>query len=222
MQLQSYKIKFLILPLMLIFTLNSCAEEEDEEDSGSNSNELIDAIALTEIAISIDGDASDWLAVETIFSDPVGDQNGNSSTDLVSFKAAYNADTFYLLMETSGSIAFPHTPTAEYSHYEVGLHFFTDLQCSEPVTDSNFIIANNFTSGLGENFHSLDDYIAPINPQDTVFAASTNYLETSFTMASFPENAQSMDFNPYIQSGPPYTQHDNAQDQDSICYVVPG
>ncbi len=197
---------------------------ETSDGSTSNSSGGGDAGSLANsvpvAVISIDGNPSDWVNISTAVTDPAGDQNGNSSTDFTSLKVATSNDTFYLLMETTGNIAFPHTLSAEYSHYEVGLHFFTDSNCQDPVAEINYLIANNFTDLSGTTYHQLDNYISG-ERFETNFNFSGSFLETSFSTASFPDNANSMNFNPYIQSSgvPNYTQHDNAN--GSLCFLVP-
>ena len=173
---------------------------------------------LVDASITVDGSADDWAGIVPVAIDPHGDQSGNSSTDLVSLSAAMDGENMVLLMETAGAIVMPHTPSQDFSHYEVGIHSFSDSNCENQI---GFIIANNFTDSGGMNYHQLDSYLTGVSSAETVTAYQTNYLETSFNATSFLNRANSFSFNPYIQSfmGGVSMMHDDLS-SDSKCYVV--
>lgn len=215
------QLSLLLIPLL---SLSACIEppEETEDEHLSNEIPYVSEIRPLETAhITIDGDNTDWGQVQNSFTDPTDDQNGNSATDIVRFSAAISGSDFALLLETSGSITMPHTPTADYSHYEVGLHLYEDGNCNSE--ELGFIIANNFTDSSGQNWHSLDNYIdSQATQSTTTFAYTGNSLETSFSLADLPVTARAVMFNPYIQSsGTPYLQHDNMNSMDGICFTLP-
>jgi len=196
--------------------------QSDFAGSGGNSDPGETVLGVIPDAfISVDGLADDWANVPAVVVDPVGDQNGNTSTDLVSLKAAKDFTMFYLLMETSGNIAFPHTPAELRSIYDVGIYFFSDGNCTNLINgDDSSIVAYNHTTSSGENTAGLGTLNPGIQAATTT-AAGTNFLETAFSLSEFPSNAQSMDFIPMIlvdHQGGGSTIYD---EQLSSCYQVP-
>lgn len=173
--------------------------------------------------IVVDGGVTDWSGVSPIMTDASGDQNGNTSTDLTALYVAVSGSTLAFRMDTAGPMAFPHTPSQDFSNIEVGIHFYTNASCDG---GNDFYILNNFTSKSGQNTHQLDDYIGTGGPYPTTTAAGGQSLESSFALTQLPAGYTFFAFNPYIQSflNPPSPQtatlHDNGGDL-SECYEIP-
>lgn len=183
------------------------------------------AIEIPSKLISIDGNNNDWSGVQPIGFDQTGDQNGNSSTDLVKVAIARSGENIALLIETSGDISLYHTPGSDYSHYEIGFHFYNDSNCAGD--DNGFFIVNNFTDSSGKNYHRIDGWfndstLKDISNQQTSTAHKSNVLETSFSSSLLPKDkGLFISLNPYVQSfiGGTSTFHDNLK--SDICFQLP-
>jgi len=201
----------------ILAVIVNCGGESDSDGDGSV---LINSTLLPTATITVDGDASDWSAIDKIIVDPIGDQQGNISTDLVSVRVARSGTKLALLMETAGNIVLRHSPTQAYSHYEIGIHIFTDNKCTNEL---GFYIVNNFTDSSGETFNSLDNYIDGGN-FNTIYAYQTNFLETAFDLSLLPTGKFYLGFNPFIQSfsdSGVATMHDDTDDGVNTCYELP-
>lgn len=208
-------LKSTLLSLLIIAAtmLSGCIDEPEDANGGFNNT--TPAIPLATATISTNGNSDDWLGIDPILTDPASDQNGNSSTDLISLSVAKDGTNMSMLMEVNGVMAFPHTPSQQYSHYEVGMHFFSDMYCNNEI---GFVIVNNFTDQIGTNYHMVDDYISS-GQVSTVTAPAGQFLETSFSLSSLGYSNY-VTFNPYIQSfGAADIQHDETT-EDSVCYSL--
>ena len=172
---------------------------------------------LNSASITVDGSAEDWTNVSAMIVDASGDQNGNSSTDLISLRAVRSGDQLVLLMETDGAIALPHTPAQGNSDYSVGIHFHEDPQC---LTQLGYYITGSF----GQNNHRLDNHIDG-ETYSTEVAYQSSFLETSFSISLLPSGIRYVTFNPsigsYSQSGEPTTHDDFENAVGLICYQIP-
>lgn len=179
--------------LMSALVLVSCGGE----DGGDNNNGKKQPVIIPNAEITIDGSADDWAGIEPIMIDPQGDQNGNSSTDLVSLRVAMDGENMTLLMEISGPVNMPHTPEQNYSHYDVGIHSFNDPDCGEP---NGFIILVNFTSFDGKNFHRLETNLPRVANAGTSMSFNNNFIETGFFAGQLLEISKYFTFIPVISS----------------------
>lgn len=184
-----------------------------------------DAIEIPVKSILIDGNNNDWVGVQPIGLDQTGEQNGNSSTDLVKVAIAKSGETIALLIETSGDIKLPHTPNSDYSHYEIGFHFHNDSSCDGE--DNGYFIVNNFTDSSGQNYHRIegwfdDSTLTDTENQPTTIAYTGNILETSFNLSMLPRNKGSyISLYPYIQSfNQGVSTHHDDVDTD-VCFRLP-
>jgi len=191
------RIKLLQQFLILIYVVivSGCGGGGSSSDEASTQQPP--ATFLTNAAITVDGQANDWIDVESVVIDPQGDQTGNSSADLLSVSAVIDGEDMVLLMETAGPIVMPHTPTQEYSHYEIGVHFFTDSDCQNSI---GFVIANNFTHFDGVNTHIISSDIPDLTLIPTTTAYQSNILETRFNASFLLDGRTYINFYPIIQS----------------------
>lgn len=176
---------------------------------------------LAEATITVDGSNADWTGIVPVHVNKKGNHIGNSSTDLISLRAATSGTKMVLLMQTDGPIAMPHTPSQRFSSYSVGVYFFSDANCK---TEIGSAIANNVTdSKYGSNTHSLDFYVQPYDTSVTTTAFNTNYLETSFSKSDILSGTKSMRFHPFItsidiQEGGVTTNHDTDSNGTRKCF----
>lgn len=207
-----------LLATVALVTLYGCGVSSSSDNSPTNTTNKI----LPTAAITVDGIGNDWTAVAPIKSDPAGDAIGNGSTDLIGFYAAKSGTKIAFMMKTQQNIAMPHTPVQAYSHYEIGIHLYTDEFCNNKIAIKEYFIVNNFTSSSGVNYHRIEDYTGLVGPQSTDVAFATDVLETSFDMSIFPTSMKSFRFSAYTQSfgfDGSNIMHDVISDME--CYKLP-
>lgn len=181
-----------LIPELFVSLINPSITEKSENIK----------VNFTLCSSTIPSSFESWDEVCPVVTDPQGDQNGNSSTDLISLRAARMNNDLVLMMETSGNILFPHTPSQDNSHYEVGIHFYSNKECSQ---SPGFLLANSFTlpprgdETEHEIFHNLYNSITSESYGSSVYYYS-NKLVTSIDLSLLPSGMHYVSFNPYIQS----------------------
>jgi hypothetical protein len=210
-----------ILFFCLLISVSGCGTENssDTNDTANATNKVLPTASVT-----IDGSLADWNGIAPLHTDLANDATGNGATDLIEFYAAKTSTKIALLIKTRENIAMPHTPTQNYSHYEVGIHMYTDAYCNNKIAEKDYFIVNNFTQSSGQNYHRIEDYTNSnlVGSQPTETAYATNVLETAFDASIFPSSMKSFQFNVYTQSFPitgTATQHDQMNLEG--CYTLP-
>ena len=92
------KLKWLLV--VIPFIIIGCFENDEESESTAENENREKAILLSSAAIDIDGNINDWNGLNPVISDPVGDQQGNSSTDLIALYVARSNNQLAFLLQT--------------------------------------------------------------------------------------------------------------------------
>ncbi|MDH5718815.1 MAG: hypothetical protein OEZ22_14405 [Spirochaetia bacterium] len=167
-------------------------------------------------AINVDGDDSDWANISYYHYDPANDQSGTLATDLTKFNVATDGMNMFLLMKTQGSMAFPHTPDHEFSHYTVFMDLYEDSECEGG--ELGFIGANNITDSVGTISNQIDNWVDN-TPLPIIAVSLNNILEFSFALNVIPPNVKSVTFNPTVNTSD--TSYDDFGGNINYCYVLP-
>jgi hypothetical protein len=146
--------------------------------------------------IAIDGQISDWNGISPIADDADNDSTGNLATEIDKIFIAKSAANIYVRVDLIGNYIFPHTPSMDYSHYEVGVHAFQG-GCSQGL---GFLIANDFTSSTSERVQQLDRYFDNYFSGPLTQAYSGKSREILIPISSLPAGTTHIGLNPYIQA----------------------
>ncbi|MBF0266060.1 MAG: hypothetical protein HQL46_12380 [Gammaproteobacteria bacterium] len=211
----------ILITTLLIFSLFSCTGT-DSGDSAESNNDFNEPLPIANIIV--DGEFSDWGNVQIKATDPIGDQNGSTSADLVSYSVARDESQIFILIEVDGEIAFPLSSNIGSSGYGVYIHFWSNEYCNLPEErfgDTNFLAAVVRIID-GQIYSSIENHIEGGN-NELYYAYNGSKIELSFNIYDIPENAKAMDFRPSSLSYGPNVEHDKFSDDviNTGCYIIP-
>ncbi len=194
------------------------------DNANDHINESAIYKSIPEASIQLDGSNQDWADIPLVHQDPIGDQShgGSSAVDLRTVKVATNNTVLFFLLETSGDMEFPHTPTEEYSKYDIRLHIFTDDQCQNVYAENNIDFLT--LHGWGANNGDLrgwpnDSYTRPLT-----VANMGNVQEVQMDITSLPDSVKAIQIQGDIEAFTLTNGNSNLQIDEtpySVCYVLP-